>query len=181
MKQLDVGCGNKKTPGFIGIDIVELEGVDIVHDLEATPWPFSEGEIDHVVSNHFLEHCTNVVDTLAELHRITRKNGEIEVRVPHYASDNFNSDLTHRVRFGARSFDHFSINGTVEYTFYRPFKFEILEREIRFVGPDAFDPFRMVGIKYLANRFARVYERFFVYWLPPAEIYFRLRVVKDSE
>jgi hypothetical protein len=41
-----------------------------------------------------------------------------------------------------------------------------------------FDPFRMLGIETLANLFPRVYERFFVYLLPPAEIGFELRVVK---
>jgi hypothetical protein len=106
-------------------------------------------------------------------------NARVMIRVPHYASDNYNTDLTHKVRFGYRSFDHFSINGKIAYDFYVPFKFEILDRRIKFMSPlRRLDPFRMLGVEALANLFPRIYERFFVYWLPPAEIQFELRVVK---
>ena len=37
--QLDIGCGANKQPGFVGIDIRPLDGVDIIHDLEVQPWP----------------------------------------------------------------------------------------------------------------------------------------------
>lgn len=178
MKCLDVGCGNNKTLGCIGIDVVSLRSVDIVHDLETFPWPIPDNEYDRIITNHYLEHCGDIVRTLEEIHRITKPGGEVIIRVPHYASDNFHTDLTHRTSFGWRSFDHFSINGSVEYNYYTRFKFEILEREIRFVGPEKFDPFKLTGIKFFANKFPRIYERFFVYWLPPSEIYFRLKVHK---
>jgi len=38
--RLDLGCGPNKQHGFIGVDAVALEGVDIVCDLESHPWPF---------------------------------------------------------------------------------------------------------------------------------------------
>ena len=180
MKCLDVGCGNNKTPGCTGIDIIPLEQVDIVHNLDSFPWPITDSEFDSVITNHYLEHCKDIVKTLEELHRIVKPGGEIIIRVPHYASDNFHTDLTHKTSFGWRSFDHFSINSSIKYNYYTTFKFEILERELRFVGPGKFDPFRLIGIKFLANRFPRIYERFFVYWLPPVELYFRLRVSKKE-
>lgn len=178
VKCLDVGCGRNKTSGCIGVDSVALNEVDIVHDLSSMPWPFADSEFDLVYSNHYLEHSVDIVGTFGELHRILKPNAELMIRVPHYASDNFHSDLTHRNAFGWRSMDHFSINSSVDYNYYTKFKFEIIEREIRFVGPGRFDPFQLVGIKYLANRFPRIYERFFVYWLPPTELFFRMRAVK---
>ena len=36
---LDVGCGNNKIPGAVGIDLVAGTQADIVHDLNTTPWP----------------------------------------------------------------------------------------------------------------------------------------------
>jgi SAM-dependent methyltransferase len=179
VKSLDIGCGRNKTSGCIGIDRVSLPGVDIVHDLDQFPWPFPNGEFSIIYANHFLEHVSHILETLAEIHRICMPDGSLIVRVPHYASDNFHTDLTHKVAFGYRSFDHFSINGKTAYDFYAPFKFEILRRRIKFMSPlRRFDPFRMLGIETLANLFPRVYERFFVYLLPPAEIQFELRVVK---
>ena len=165
--------------GCIGIDRVALPGVDIVHDLEQFPWPFKDGEFSVIYANHFLEHVRDILGTLAEIHRIGMPDGRVMIRVPHYASDNFHTDLTHKVAFGYRSFDHFSINGKTSYNFYVPFKFEILHRRLKFMSPLRWlDPFRMLGVEALANTFPRVYERFFVYWLSPAEIQFELRVVK---
>ena len=31
--KIDFGCGKKKKDGFLGVDILKLEGVDLVHDL----------------------------------------------------------------------------------------------------------------------------------------------------
>jgi predicted SAM-dependent methyltransferase len=61
MKILDVGCGNNKYKGnkgdiVIGIDKVKLKGVDVVHDIEKTPWPFKTNEFDCVICSHVLEH-----------------------------------------------------------------------------------------------------------------------------
>lgn len=178
-KWLDIGCGNRKTPGCLGIDRAALPGVDVVHDLDQFPWPLPDNEFSVIFANHFLEHCSHILQTLAEIHRVARPNARLMVRVPHFASDNFHTDLTHKVAFGYRSFDHFALNGSVEYTFYVPFKFEILHRRIKFMSPlRRVDPFRILGIEALANLFPRIYERFFVYWLPPAEIQFELCVVK---
>jgi SAM-dependent methyltransferase len=178
-KSLDIGCGKAKTSGCIGIDRIALPGVDIVHDLDQLPWPFKDNEFAVIHANHFLEHSSHILETLAEIHRICMPNGQVIIRVPHYASDNFHTDLTHKVAFGYRSFDHFSINGKIIYNFYAPFKFEILYRRIKFMSPlRRFDPFKILGVEMLANLFPRIYERFFVYWLPPAEIQFELGVVK---
>ena len=178
-KSLDIGCGKNKTRGSIGIDRVALPGVDIVHDLDQFPWPCCDNEFSIIYANHFLEHVSDILQTLSEIHRICARHARVVIRVPHYASDNFHTDLTHKVAFGYRSFDHFSINGKIDYDFYVPFKFEILYRRIKFMSPlRQFDPFRMLGVETLANLFPRSYERFFVYWLPPAEIQFELRVVK---
>ncbi|TXH71059.1 MAG: methyltransferase domain-containing protein [Thiothrix sp.] len=176
---LDVGCGANKTEGCLGIDRVSLPDVDIVHDLDLIPWPIENSKFDNIFANHFLEHSKDIIKTLAELHRITKNNGKIYIRVPHYTSDNFYSDLTHKTAFAWRSFDHFSINGKIDYNFYEPFKFEILERRIYLLNPKLkLNPFKLSGIEYLANKFPRVYERFLAYIIPASELFFCLRVIK---
>lgn len=37
--KLDVGCGWRKENGYVGLDIRDIEGVDIVHDVCEFPWP----------------------------------------------------------------------------------------------------------------------------------------------
>ena len=37
---LDLGCGSKKRPGAIGVDINAASGADVIHDLDVLPYPF---------------------------------------------------------------------------------------------------------------------------------------------
>lgn len=36
MKKIDIGCGRYKVEGTLGVDIMEHENVDIVHDLNTS-------------------------------------------------------------------------------------------------------------------------------------------------
>ena len=56
--KLDIGCGGDKLPGFVGIDILPLPGVDIVHNLENTPWPLPDECAHSAVASHVLEHLS---------------------------------------------------------------------------------------------------------------------------
>ena len=60
MKILDIGCGRNKRKDAIGIDIVKLEGVDIVCNLEEG-LPFKDNTFDLVYASHILEHIHNFI------------------------------------------------------------------------------------------------------------------------
>lgn len=75
MKKLDLACGAVKQEGFIGVDIAEAEGVDIVHDLRVAPWPFEDESIDEARCSHFFEHLDGPerIAFMNELHRVLKK------------------------------------------------------------------------------------------------------------
>lgn len=55
--KLDLGCGENKQPGCIGIDFRKLPGIDIVQDLNSYPWRAIPDECaDTVFSSHLIEH-----------------------------------------------------------------------------------------------------------------------------
>lgn len=54
--RLDIGCGENKNAGFVGIDILPLKGVDIVHNIEITPWPLPADSVLMATASHLLEH-----------------------------------------------------------------------------------------------------------------------------
>ena len=56
--RLDIGCGANKNPNFVGIDILPLPGVDIVHNIELTPWPLPDECVLTAVASHVLEHIS---------------------------------------------------------------------------------------------------------------------------
>jgi len=75
LKRLDLACGSNKADGFIGVDICKTDAVDVVHDLNQTPWPFEDDSIDEARCSHFFEHLEpkERVSFMNELHRILKK------------------------------------------------------------------------------------------------------------
>jgi len=51
MKILDLGCGNKKIQGAIGIDINPLSDADVIHDLNVLPYPFNDSRVEIIADN----------------------------------------------------------------------------------------------------------------------------------
>ncbi len=56
--RLDIGGGANPNPGFVNIDILPLPGVDIVHNIELTPWPLPDECVLTAVASHVLEHIS---------------------------------------------------------------------------------------------------------------------------
>jgi len=186
-KWLDVGCGNAKLPGAVGIDRVALPGVDVVHDLNIYPWPFPDNTFDHIVCKHSLSHLDDFLRAIEELHRIAKPEAIVEILAPHYASDNFNTDPTHKTSVGIRTMNYFCDQYSFKYHYYSQCRFAMLKRRLSFRenatdfrSHTKFNPFRTIGLEWVINKAPRVYERFFVYWLPPSEVYFKLKAVKSS-
>ena len=107
MKILDVGCGNNKYKGAIGLDNNPRTAADVIHDLGSLPYPFADNEFDLVVSNHVVEHVPDVMAFVSELYRITKNGGHIRLLTPHYTNPDWATDPTHRNHFNSYSFNTF--------------------------------------------------------------------------
>ena len=108
---LEIGCGTRKAEGAVGLDLLDLPGVDIVHDLEVFPWPVEDGAFDRVLCYHVLEHVRDICGVMDELHRVTAPGGRVHIIVPYFARYSAFKDPTH-VRFCTfESFKYF-VEGT---------------------------------------------------------------------
>ena len=56
--RLDIGCGANKTPGWVGMDMRPLDGVDIVWDVRRMPWPLPDGSVLCAFASHLVEHIS---------------------------------------------------------------------------------------------------------------------------
>lgn len=54
--RLDIGCGQSKQPGFVGMDYFQYGDVDVVHNVEITPWPLPDECALVAMASHLLEH-----------------------------------------------------------------------------------------------------------------------------
>ncbi len=116
-KVLDIGCGRKKMPGAIGLDHMELPGVDVVANLNEQ-LPFEDEMFDAVHADQVLEHIENIIGLVYEVHRILKPGGIFLAHVPYFRSSWAHIDVTHVRCFTIRAMNNF-VRGTYEYENYR--------------------------------------------------------------
>ncbi len=122
MKKLNLGCGTDIKEGWINLDIADLEGVDVVHDINSLPLPFPDNEFDYILAQDILEHL-EYAPLLKDLHRVLKKDSTIEIRVPHFTSRyNFN-DPTHKKLFSSKTMDFFVEGASYGRDYYFDFHF----------------------------------------------------------
>ncbi|MCL5281646.1 MAG: methyltransferase domain-containing protein [Planctomycetes bacterium] len=136
---LDLGCGQRKRPGRIGIDRVDLPQVDIVADLEAGLPFLPERSVDEIHCRSVLEHIENFEHLLAEMVRVLKDSGRAHIFVPHFSNPYYYSDYTHKRPFGLYTFYYFA---DPEHqprrkvpTFYTDIRVEILSLKLKFRSP----------------------------------------------
>jgi SAM-dependent methyltransferase len=81
--RLDLGCGNAKREGFVGLDSMPGPAVDHVLDLTVDPIPFPDDSVDEVFSAHFLEHIDSPNHLFGEIGRTCRDGARIEFWTPY--------------------------------------------------------------------------------------------------
>lgn len=95
---LDIGCSDHKTKGSVGMDIRAVEGVDIVHNIEVTPWPLPDACCLRILASHIIEHLdpAKMVDILNEAWRVMKPGGQLFIAMPYAGSPRFFQDPTHK-------------------------------------------------------------------------------------
>lgn len=84
-KKLNLGCGEDKKQGYVNLDWSPRYSPDIVHDLNALPYPFEANTFDLVEASHVIEHLDRPFAVMNELHRILKPGGRARIKVPHFS------------------------------------------------------------------------------------------------
>lgn len=177
---LDLGCGQRKLPGSVGIDFNENSDADVIHDLNHFPYPFPDDHFDIIHCDGILEHLDDIVQVMEELHRIAKPGARIQITAPYFTSVDAFTDPTHKRFFAMRSFDYFT-GDFPEYGFYTQARFRRIKVEVSFWKLPRLKGLRiqhLVGAHWLVRRFPTIYERFFAYLLPAQSIHYELEVIK---
>lgn len=126
--RLDIGCGESKQPGFVGMDARELPGVNIVHDWNVYPWPLPDESVLLAIASHVVEHVNpadgGFLRWMNELWRIMKYDGEVGIVCPHGSSQGFLQDPTHCNACNETTWAYFDplepFTGGQLYRIYRP-------------------------------------------------------------
>jgi SAM-dependent methyltransferase len=95
--KLNLGAGKSRMPGFLSVDSIPFEGLDVVADL-TKPWPWDDNSTDEIHMSHVLEHFNGLerVHIFNEMHRVLIKGGKAVIITPHWASQRAYGDFTHQ-------------------------------------------------------------------------------------
>lgn len=120
--KVELGCGKTKSEGYIGVDRFQLEGVDIIADLNQE-LPFDDNSVDIILACHSLEHVNDLYFTMSEINRICKNKAIMYILAPYYNTSLNIANLYHKSVFNEETFRFFSrypeIN--LEYEdYYRP-------------------------------------------------------------
>lgn len=103
-RELLIGCGRDRAKkvtfdgvpaewqGLVTLDCDAAVEPDVVHDLDALPYPFPDGEFDEIHAYEVLEHCGRQGDwryffaQFAEFYRILKPGGHFCATVPMWDS-----------------------------------------------------------------------------------------------
>jgi acetyltransferase-like isoleucine patch superfamily enzyme/SAM-dependent methyltransferase len=106
--KLDLGCGPRKAPGYIGVDIYPASGVDIVADLTQR-FPFDDNSADEVRAHDTIEHLPDRIHTMNEIWRICKPDAIVDLFVPSTDGRGAFQDPTHISFWNLNSFQYFTV------------------------------------------------------------------------
>lgn len=177
LRVLDVGCGVKKYPGAIGIDLNPASRADVLCNLDQFPYPFRDGSFDAVRAVHVIEHVSDVIRTVEEFHRLARPGGRILIITPHYTDFSSFCDPTHRWHLNSYSLRYFG-QDNAGFGYYSPVKLREISVRVKLLAL-----WRWLGFEFAVNhvpRFRRFWEHYLCFVVRGKVIEFELETVKSG-
>lgn len=85
--KLHLGCGRRFIPGYVHIDAVPHDHVEIVSTIDKLPF-IEDNSVDVIYNCHVLEHFqrATAVDVLREWNRVLKPGGVLRTAVPDFAA-----------------------------------------------------------------------------------------------
>lgn len=103
---VDLGCGTHKAEGFIGVDLVAADGVDVIANLNGH-FPFADNSVDFIKAHDIIEHLPDRIHTMNEIWRILKPDGIVDISVPSTDGRGAFQDPTHVSFWNINSFMYY--------------------------------------------------------------------------
>ena len=174
---LHIGPGKKVLPGAVTIDILDLPGVDIVHDLDTVPWPFKDNEFDLIFAHSVFEHLDKQLVIMAEMWRILKPKGRIIITVPHFRCTDAFTDSTHKHFFTSQSMDYYIKSRKLSHYEYTNKQFALKGFWFGWPQPSR-NPITKL-FKWFIHKYPHVYDTHISLLFPMKIVIWELEVIKE--
>lgn len=84
--KLHLGCGARRIPGWVHVDLAPYPHIDVKHGVDSLPM-FGDGAAETIYACHVLEHFARkeTLRVLLEWRRVLKVGGTLRVCVPNFA------------------------------------------------------------------------------------------------
>jgi FkbM family methyltransferase len=123
MLRVDIGCGDSKPDGFIGVDICPGDKVDIVADISQA-FPFEDDSVDELRAYDVVEHLPDRLNTMNEIWRVCKPGARVDIVVPSTDGRGAFQDPTHISFWNINSFRYYSVQYPPYYNLCRKYGFQ---------------------------------------------------------
>lgn len=126
-QNLNLGCGEREFPDCLNVDMRKTNICDLQMNLEKLPWPFPDERFESVFAFDIIEHFTDVLGAMEEIHRVLKPGGIVYIHTSFWLSENSFTDPTHKHFFTLRSFNFFDpeTEEGKKYHYYTKKKFKV--------------------------------------------------------
>lgn len=137
--RINLGAGEDIQAGWTNVDMIDLPGIDVVHNLIKFPYPFEDNSAHEMKAVDVIEHLPTyigeahgVIKFLEECHRILKPGGTLFLQTPGWKAEFLWIDPTHVRGFDIQSMDFFDPSTHFGKTtgFYSKCKFDVRAEEL---------------------------------------------------
>lgn len=179
--RINLGAGQSAVAGFYNLDMIMLPGTDIVANLNENLGLFPDNSVDEIYSRASLEHVSNLIGLMEEIHRICKPNAIISIIVPHFSNAYYYSDPTHVRPFALYTMHYFmdeiDQKGRKVPSYYTSARFTLKCMQIQFYRERLVDKVLEPVISWFVNMSIGsqdVYERRLCYFFPAWQMQYML-------
>jgi predicted SAM-dependent methyltransferase len=155
--KLNLGAGKDIKSGYTNHDIANLDGIDIVHNLNQYPWPWEDKFFNEILAMDILEHLDDFVKSMEELHRILKPGGTVTIRVPYWNHSCAYIDPTHKRGFHEQTFHFFDVNSNYfkDRDYYSKARFKTIDEALILVPGEPYFGIPGIRLIYIRNSFLK--------------------------
>ncbi|MGD0094669.1 MAG: tetratricopeptide repeat protein [Planctomycetota bacterium] len=121
--RVDLGCGDRKPAGFIGVDVVPGPCVDVVADLTKR-FPFEDNSVAFLRAHDAIEHWPDRLHTMNEIWRICEPGATVDIVAPSTDGRGAFQDPTHVSFWNQNSFYYYSVEHPAYFDLCRKYGFQ---------------------------------------------------------
>jgi SAM-dependent methyltransferase len=135
MKQVrvNIDAGLATLPDFINIDVLGKGEHTVNFDKEKLP--FEDDSVDVIFSYHALEHISDYLSAVAEIHRVLKHGGRLLLGLPYVSLTEYHLiNPYHLHNFNEHSFDFFDADKFADLSVDKPVLFKKQFHRLHYLG-----------------------------------------------